>query len=116
MRHIRKILAFTFSLVLLSDLREWFLGHFQREVAESSPSQEYQVPDDHSHSENSQPAPVVQMASLEIAPPSVPFVPDDDSQMYGAFLLPQRGQQAPNPSYMMESDESFVPNFSTDGN
>ena len=109
-------MAFTFSLVLLSDLREWFLGRFQRQVAESSPSQEYQVPDDHSHAEDSQPAPVVQMASLEIAPAPVPFVPDDDSQMYGAFLMPQRGGQAPNLSHMMGSDESFVPNFSTDGN
>ncbi len=116
MRHIRKILALSFSLVLLLELREWFLGHFKREVVQSSPSHEYRLPDDHSHSEDSQPALVAQTTNLEIAPPSVPFVPDDDSQMYGPFLLPQRGQQTPNLSYMMGSDESFVPNFPIDGN
>jgi len=100
-------LALSFSLTLLPGLREWFMGRFKREVAESSPSHEYRLPDDHSHSEASQPELATQMASVEAAPPSVPFVPDDDSQMYRAFLLTQRGQQAPNLSYMMGSDESF---------
>jgi hypothetical protein len=105
MSPITKILAMVLSfwLVVLTDLREWW-GHVRQEVAQRFLEQEYQLPDDHTHSEDSQPALAIQMATQEIAPPPIPFVPDDDSQMYGAFLLPQQGHSSPYMSYIMESE------------
>jgi hypothetical protein len=102
MRNIRKkILALSSLLALLS---ECFLGYFRHEVAESSRRQEYQLPDDHTHCEDSQPALRTQMAAQEIAPPPVPFAPDDDSQMYGAFLLPQHDRKTPYLSDLIASE------------
>ena len=86
MNHIRKLLAVVLSFWLLSDLREW-LGHVKQDVAEWFPRPEYDLPDDHTHCEDSQPALGRQKATQEMAPPRSPFVPDDDSQIYGAFLL-----------------------------
>jgi hypothetical protein len=92
MSRIRKILVVALSFSLL-DFREW-LGNVGQDMAERFLRQEYPQ-DDHTHSEDSQPTLDVQMAKQEIPPPTIPFVPDDDSQMYGAFLSPQHGHKSP---------------------
>ena len=93
MRHLtKKILALSPMLALLI---ESFVGHFRRE---------YQLPDDHTHSEDLKPALGIQTAAPEIAQPPVPFVPDDDSQIYGQFFLAQHQRTAPPLSYMMASE------------
>jgi len=96
MSRIRKILVVALSFSLL-DFREW-LGHVRQDMAHRFLRQEYPQ-DDHTHCEDSQPTLDVQMAKQEIPPPTIPFVPDDDSQMYGAFLLPQHAHKRPHLSF-----------------
>jgi hypothetical protein len=101
MRHItKKLLAL---LPLLTLLAETFVGYFRRENQPPGGyfRREYQPPDDpHTHSEDLQAPLGIQATPAEVAPPPVPFVPDDDSQMYGRFFLAQQ-RMASHSSYMM---------------
>lgn len=59
--------------------------------------------DDHTHSEIAQPEVQVEMAAVEVAPSSITFVPDDDSQFYADFLVRQQTRQVvPNLAYLMD--------------
>jgi hypothetical protein len=87
----RKILAVVLPLLPLC---EWS-GHARH--------------DEHTHREDSRPTISVEIAAQEVAPPAAPFVPDDDGQMYGAFLLrqqdlPQREHRTPYPYDVMASE------------
>jgi hypothetical protein len=64
--------------------------------------QEYQVPDDHAHCEDLQPALGVQTAEKETTPPIVPF--EDDHLVLPLFLLRQQGHRTPYLLDLMASE------------